>query len=102
MTCSSLDTLYQLLPLDETKFSKWLEISDLNNPENFLHIGANDEVYARVHRVNIPMQYYAHVNLDSNPNKAGRKVELEPKKVLSCVTSEDFKKIKDSMLDSVK
>ena len=59
MTCSSLDTLYRLLPLDETKFVKWLEISDLNNPGNFLHIGANDEVYARVHGVDIPMQYCA-------------------------------------------
>ena len=44
MTCSSLDTLYQLLPLDETNIAMWLEILDLNNPRNFLHIGANNEV----------------------------------------------------------
>lgn len=35
MTSSSLDTLYQLLLLDETKFAKWLEILYLNNPRNF-------------------------------------------------------------------
>ena len=55
MTCSSQDTLYQLIPLDEIKFAKWLEISDLNNTGNFLHIGANDEVYARVRGVDMPM-----------------------------------------------
>ena len=55
MTCSSLDILYRLIPLDETKFAKWLEISYLNNLGKFLHIGANDEVYARVHGVDIPM-----------------------------------------------
>ena len=102
MTCNSLDTLYWLIPLDETKFLKWFEILDLNNLGNFLHIGANDEVYVKVCGVDIPVQYYAHVNPDSNPNEARRKVELEPKKVLSCVTSEAFKKIKDFVLDSVK
>ena len=101
-TCSSLDTLYRLIPLDETKFAKWLEISDLNNPRNFLHIGTNDEVYARVRGVDIPMQYYACVNPNSNPKKVGSKVELEPEKVLSHVTGEAFKKIKDSVLDYVK
>ena len=35
MTCNSLDTLYRLIPLDETKFAKWLEISGLNHPGNF-------------------------------------------------------------------
>ena len=74
----------------------------MNNPGKFLHIGANDEVYARVHGVDIPMQYYARVNPDSNPNEAGSEVESEPKKVISRVTSEAFKKIKDSVLDSVK
>ena len=98
MTCSSLDTLYRLLLLDETKFAKWLEISDLNNPGKFLHIGANDEVYARVRGVDIPMQYYAR----TNPNEAGSEVESEPEKVLSRVTSEAFKKIKDFVLDSIK
>ena len=67
-----------------------------------LHIGANDEVYARVRGVDIPMQYYVHVNPNSNPNKAGSEVESEPEKILSRVTSEAFKKIKDSVLDSVK
>ena len=102
MTCSSLDTLYRLIPLDETKFAKWLEISDLNKPRNFLHIGANDEVYARVHGIDIPMQYYACINPYSNPNKARSELESEPKKVLSLVTSEAFKKIKDSILDAFK
>ena len=102
MTYNSLDTLYRLIPLDGSKFRKWLEITDLNNHRNFLHIGANNEVYARVHGVDIPMQYYARINPNSNPNKAGSKVESKPKKVLLHVTSEDFKKIKDSMLDSVK
>ena len=55
MTCSSLDTLYRLIPLNESKFAKWLEILDLNNPRKFLHIGANDEIYAKVHGVDIPM-----------------------------------------------
>ena len=64
MTCNSLDTLYRLIPLDESKFAKWLEITNLNNTRNFLHIGANDEVYARVHGVDIPIQYYAHINPD--------------------------------------
>ena len=67
-----------------------------------LHIGANDEVYAKVRGVDIPMQYYARINPNSNPNSAGSEVESEPEKVLSRVTSEDFKKIKDSVLDSVK
>ena len=102
MTCSSLDTLYRLIPLDEKKFAKWLKILDLNNSRNFFHIGANNEVYARVHGVDIPMQYYACINLDSNPNEARSEVESEPKKVLLHVTSEDFKKIKDFVLDSVK
>jgi hypothetical protein len=35
MTCNSLDTLYRLLPLDESKFAKWIEITYLNNPGNF-------------------------------------------------------------------
>ena len=74
MTCSSLDTLYRLLPLDESKFAKWIEITDLNNPGNFLHIGANDEVYARVRGVDIQMQYYARVN----PDEVGNEVESEP------------------------
>ena len=55
MTCNSLDTLYQLQPLDESKFAKWIETIDLNNPRNFLHIGKNDEVCARVCGVDIPM-----------------------------------------------
>ena len=55
MTWSSLDTLYQLIPLDETKFAKLIEILDLNNLGKFLHIGANDEVCARVCGVDIPM-----------------------------------------------
>ena len=55
MACNNLDTLYRLLPLDESKFAKWIEITDLNNLGNFLHIGANDEVYARVRGVDIPM-----------------------------------------------
>ena len=102
MTCNSLDTLYWLLPLDEPKFTKWIEIIDLNNPQNFLHIGTNDEVFAKVHGVDIPMQYYARVNPNSNPNEAGSEVESELEKVLSHVTSEDFKKIKDYVLVSVK
>ena len=102
MKCSSQDTLYWLLPLDETKFAKWLEISDLNNPRNFLHIGANDEVYARVRGVDIPMQYYARVNPKYNLNEVGSEVESEPMKVISCVTSEEFEKIKDLVLESVK
>ena len=102
MTCSSLDTLYRLISLDETKFAKWLEILDLNNPRNFLHIVVNDEVYVRVCGVDIPMQYYARVNHDSNPNEVGSEVESKLEKVLSCVTSEDFKRIKDFVLDSVK
>ena len=75
MTCSSLDSLYRLLPLDETKFTKWLQISNLNNLGNFLHIGSKNEVYTRVRRVDIPMQYYARVNPDSNANEAGNEVE---------------------------
>ena len=55
MTCSSLDTLYRLLPLDESKFAQWIETTYLNNPWNFLHIGANDEVCAWVRGVDIPM-----------------------------------------------
>ena len=55
MTCVSLDSLYRILPLDETKFAKWIEITDLNNLGNFLHIGANNEVCAKVHGVDIPM-----------------------------------------------
>ena len=55
MTCVSLDYMYQPQPLDETKFSQWIEIKNLNNPRNFLHIGANDEVCARVCGVDIPM-----------------------------------------------
>ena len=102
MTCNSLDILYRLLPLDESKFAKWIEITDSNNLGNFLHIGANDEVYARVHGFDVPMQYYAHVNPISNPNEARSKVESELEKVLSHVTSEDFKKIKDFVLDSIK
>ena len=102
MRYSSLDTLYQLLPLDKSKFAKWIEIKDLNNPGNFLCIGANNEVCVRVHGVDIPMQYYAYVNLDYNPNEPRRKFELELEKVISCVTSEAFKKIKDFVLDSVK
>ena len=75
MTCNSLDTLYRLLPLDESKFEKWIEITNLNNPRSFLHIGTNDEACARVHGVDIPMQYYARVNPDSNPNEEESKVE---------------------------
>ena len=55
MTCNTLDTLYRLIPLDESKFAKWLEITDLNNLEKFLQIGVKDEVYARVHGVDILM-----------------------------------------------
>ena len=102
MTYNSQDALYQLLPLDESKFAKWIEMTGLNNLGNFLHIGANDEVYARICGVDIPMQYYACINPNSNPKEVGRKLELEPEKVLSRVTSEDFKKIKDSVLDFVK
>ena len=104
MTCDSLYTLYRLLTLDKSKFTKWIEITDLNNLGNFLHIGANDELYARVRGVDIPMQYYACVNPDSNPNEEGSELEVESEleKVLSHVTSEDFKKIKDFVLDFVK
>ena len=35
MTCNSLNTLYRLIPSDESNFAKWLEIIDLNNPTNF-------------------------------------------------------------------
>ena len=53
MTCNSLDTLYQLQPLDESKFASWIEITDLNNLEKFLHIGSNDELCAKVCEVDI-------------------------------------------------
>ena len=95
LICNSLDTLYQLEPLDESKFAKWIEIIDLNNPGNFLHIGANDEVYAKVCGVDIPIQYYDHINPNSNPNESISELESKPEKVLSRVTSEAFKKIKD-------
>lgn len=66
----------------------------------FLHIGANDEVCAKVRGVDIPMQYYAHVEPKSHPLKSRR--EEEPDKVLSSVEVEDLKKIIVSMLESVK
>ena len=55
MTWNCMDTMYRLLPLDESKFAKWIEITDLNNPWKFLHISANDEICSRVCGVDIPM-----------------------------------------------
>ena len=102
MTYKSLDTLYQLQPLDESKFAKWIEITYLNNPGNFLHIGANSEVCVRVCGVDMPNQYYAHVNLEFDPNESGSEVESELEKALSHVKIEDFKKIIDFFLESIK